>query len=117
MAENFSIITEQDKKHIAYGLCVMGNMAVGATIGSIAGAKTLLGAAAGTVWGLFACPYVAKSIKQRLFSKNGRLSESEFLQVLGAAKRQFPLASKAQLLDLIADARREATRFPSKYQC
>jgi hypothetical protein len=117
MTENFNIITEQDKKHASYGLCVLGNMAVGATFGTMAGGQAIAGAAAATVFGLFACPYVAESIKQRLFSQNGRLSESEFLQVLGAAKRQFPLASKAQLLDLIADARREATRFPSKYQC
>lgn len=117
MEDDFNIITEQDKKHVSYGLCVLGTMAAGATLGSMAGGQTLLGAAGGTVWGLFTCRYVAEPIKQRLFSQNGRLSESEFRQVLAAAKRQFPLATKAQLLDLVANSRVEARRFPSKYQC
>jgi hypothetical protein len=117
MADDFNIITEQDKKHISYGLCVLGTMAVGATFGSIAGGQTLLGAAGGTVWGLFTCKYVTEPIKQKLFGQNARLSESEFKQVLIAAKRQYPHATKAQLLDFIASARLEAKRFPSKYQC
>jgi hypothetical protein len=117
MTDDFNIISEQDKKHMSYGLCVLGTMAVGATLGSMAGGQTLLGAAGGTVWGLFTCKLVAEPLKQRLFSQAGRLSEPEFRQVLVAAKRQFPMASKPQLLDLIAQAKLEAQRFPSRYQC
>lgn len=117
MADNFNIITEQDKKHLSYGLCVLGTMAVGAMFGSMAGGQTLIGAAGGTVFGLFTCRHLAEPIKRKLFSQNGRLSEPEFKQVLVAAKQQFPLATKAQLLDLIANARLEAKRFPSKYRC
>jgi hypothetical protein len=117
MADDFNIITEQDKTHVAYGLCVLGQMAVGATFGSIAGGQTLLGAAGGTVWGLFTCKYLAEPIKSKLFSQRGRLSDNEFKQVLAAAKRQFPLATKAQLLGLIVQARGESARSPGKYQC
>src|SRR5262245_18922501 len=107
MADDFNIITEQDKKHVSYGLCVLGSMSVGAAFGSLGG-QTLLGAVGGTVLGLFTCMYVAEPIKRRLFSQIGRLSDKEFKQVLAAAKRQFPLATKAQLLDLIAIARLES---------
>lgn len=117
MADDFNLITEQDKKHMSYGLCVLGTMAVGATLGSMAGGQTLLGAAGGTAWGLFTCKFVAEPLKQKLFSRNGRLSDAEFKQVLVGAKRQFPHATKGQLLDLIANARLESIRSPSKFQC
>ncbi|HTL45447.1 MAG TPA: hypothetical protein VL262_13980 [Vicinamibacterales bacterium] len=116
MADDFNIITEEDKSHLSYGLCVLGQMAAGATLGSIAGGQTLAGAAAGTVWGLFTCRYLAEPIKRKLFSQNERLSDQEFKQALTAARRQFPLATKAQLLDLIGNARLEASRFPSRYR-
>lgn len=117
MADDFNIITDQDKKHISYGMCVVGTMAVGTTLGSMAGGQTLLGAVGGTVWGLFNCKYVAEPLKRKLFSQHTRLSDQEFAQVLRAARQQFPHASKAQLLDLIASARLEAKRQPGKYQC
>ena len=117
MADDFNIITEQDKTHVAYGLCVLGQMAVGATFGSMAGGQTLLGAAGGTVWGLFTCKYLAEPIKSKLFSQRGRMADAEFRQILAAAKWQFPHATKAQLLDLIVQARVQAARSPGKYQC
>lgn len=117
MADDFNIITEQDKKHMSYGLCVLGTMAVGATFGSMAGGQTLLGAAGGTVWGLFICKHMTDPIKSKLFSQGARMSEHEFKQALSAAHRQFPLATKSQLLDLLASARSEAAKTPAKYQC
>lgn len=117
MSDDFNLVTEQDKKHVSYGLCVLGQMAVGATFGSIAGGQTLAGAAGGTVWGLFTCKYLAEPIKNKLFSQHQRLSEQEFKLVLGAAKRQFPLAKKSDILALIAHARVESARSPAKFQC
>ncbi len=117
MDDDFNVITEQDRTHISYGLCVLGTMAVGATLGSMAGGQTLLGAAGGTIWGLYACRYVTEPIKRKLFSRNERLSEQEYLRVLVGARHQFPHATKAQLRDLIAAARLEAGRVPSQYQC
>lgn len=117
MADDFNIITEQDKTHVAYGLRVLGQMAVGATFGSIAGGQTLLGAAGGTVWGLFTCKYLAEPVKSKLFSQRDRMSDNEFKQLLAVAKRQFPLATKAQLLSLIVKARAASARLPGKYQC
>jgi flagellar motor component MotA len=116
VADDFNIITEEDKSHLSYGLCVLGQMAAGATLGSLAGGQTLAGAAAGTVWGLFTCRYLAEPIKRKLFSRNERLSDQEFTQTLLAAKRQFPLATRAQLLDLIGSARLDANRYPSRYR-
>lgn len=118
MAEDFDVITEQDKKHISYGLFVLGQIAAGATLGSIAVGQTLIGAAGGTVWGLYSCKYLAEPIKRKLFSQNRRLSDHEFKQALSAAKRQFPSATKRDdLLALIAQARAEAAKLPEKYQC
>lgn len=117
MTDDFDVITEQDKSHMAYGLCVLGHMAVGATMGSIAGGQTLLGAAGGTAWGLFNCRYLAEPLKSKLFTQRGRMSESEFKQVLSAAKRQYPQATKTELMGLIVQARNDLARSPGKYQC
>ena len=67
--------------------------------------------------GLFSCKRMATPLKQKLFSQHARLSETEFKQVLASAKQEYPLASKAQLLDLLVRARIEATRSPSKFAC
>jgi hypothetical protein len=115
VAGDFDLITEEDKRHMSYGLCVLGHVAAGATLGSMAGGQTLLGAAGGTVWGLFNCKHLAEPIKRKLFSQRERLSDWEFRQVLAAAKRQFPLASKPQLLGLIAQARVDSYRSPHRF--
>lgn len=115
--DDIRVVTEQDKKHIAYGLCVLSVTGVGATWGAAAGGQVLLGAAGGAVAGLFSCRHLYEPIKRKLFSRHGRLSEEEFRLALIAAQREFPFASKPQLLDLIAGARIEAAREPSKYRC
>ncbi len=51
-ADDFAVLTEQDKRHYAYALCVLGTTATGATFGSLAGGQTLLGAAGGGSVGL-----------------------------------------------------------------
>lgn len=117
MSDDFNLITEQDKTHISYGLCVLGQTAIGATLGSMAGGQTILGAAGGAVWGLFTCKHLAEPIKKRLFSQSGRLNEHEFKLVLLAAKRQFPHATKSQLLGLVSEARVQAANTPRKFQC
>jgi hypothetical protein len=115
--DDIRVVTEQDKEHVAYGLCVLGLAGVGATWGAAAGGQILLGAAGGTVVGLFSCRHLHEPIKRKLFSRNGRLSEEEFRLTLIAAQREFPFASKTRLLDLIAEARIEAAREPSRYRC
>jgi hypothetical protein len=117
MSEDLNVITNDDKRHLAYGLCVLGTMATGATLGSMAGGQTLLGAAGGTVFGLFACKQMSAPIKSKLFSRRQRMSEQEFKQALLGARHQFPNATKAQLLNLLASSRLETTRQPAKYQC
>ena len=117
MADDFSLFTEEDKNHASYALCVLGHMAVGATLGSMAGGQTLLGAGGGTVWGLFNCRYLSQPIKRKLFSQRERLSDWEFRQVLTAAKREFPLATKPQLLGLITQIRLDSYRSPGQFKC
>ncbi len=114
--DDVRVITELDRKHVAYGLCVLGFTGVGASWGA-AGGLVLLGAAGGAVAGLYSCRHLSEPIKRKLFSRTGRLSEDEFRLALIAARREFPFASKPQLLNLIADARIEAARVPSRYRC
>lgn len=117
MSDDLNVLTDEEKKHMSYRLCVLGTGALGATFGSIAGGQTLLGAAGGTVFGLFSCKLVAEPLKRKLFSQNTLLTEPEFKLVLAGAKRQFPFATKLQLLELMANARMESRRAPTKYQC
>lgn len=76
--DDFNVFTDEDKRSVAYGVCALGQVAIGATVGSIAGGQTLLGAAGGAVWGLFTCRYLQEPIKRKLFSENGRLTEYDF---------------------------------------
>jgi hypothetical protein len=117
MPDDFNIFTEEDKQHVAYGACVMGWVAVGATLGSMAGGQTLLGAGGGAVWALFTCKYLQQPIKRKLFSSSTRLTEHEFRQALIAVKSQFPNVSKQGALDILAAARREASKDPRRYVC
>ena len=117
MAEEFNILTAQDKQNVSYGLCVLGQTAIGASLGSLVGGQTLLGAAGGAVWGLFTCKHLAEPIKRKLFSQTGRLTEHEFKQALLAAGQQFPGISKSQALGLLASARIEAVKKPNQYRC
>ncbi len=117
MADDFNIFTEKDKQHAAYGACVIGWVATGATLGSMAGGQTLLGAGGGAVWALFTCRYLQEPIKRKLFSSATRLSEYEFQQALLAVKNQFPGVSKERALDILAAARKEASRYPRRYVC
>lgn len=117
MDDSLELFTEKDKEHAAYGLCVLGWVATGATLGSLAGGQTFLGVAGGAAWGLFTCRYLTEPLKRRLFSYSERLSEDEFRQVFTAAKRQFPFAAKGELLDAIAQSRVEFTRSPTRFRC
>ena len=117
MSDDFNIFTDEDKQHAAYGMCVAGAALTGVAFGRFAGVQGILVlGAAGAAYGLLTCKHIAEPIKRNLFSQNGKLSESEFRQVLAGAKEQFPFATKAQLLDLVATARREAIQSPAKYR-
>lgn len=117
MSENFNILTEEDRLSMAYRMCVLGQVGIGATLGSIAGGQTLLGAAGGAVWGLWTCKYLKEPIKQKLFGSTHAMSELEFRQALAAAKMSNPKVSKNQALEILATARHDASRAPAKYQC
>lgn len=114
--DDFNIFTEDDKRSTAYRLCVMGHMAIGATMGSLAGGQTLLGAAAGTAWGLFTCKALQEPIKKKLFSSAEPLTESELKQALSAVKQEFPFLTKKEALEVIAGARIDAVRNPAQYR-
>jgi len=117
MSDDFNILTEKDKKDVSYGLCVLGQTAIGATLGSMAGGQTLLGATGGAVWGLFTCRHLAEPIKRKLFSQHARLTEHEFKQALLATKRQYPNITKDQALKILSRARVEAAKKSSTFRC
>jgi len=110
------LITENDKQHMAYGLCVLGVAATGAAFGSMAGGQTLLGAAGGAVAGLFMCKSVEKPLKRALFSSNGKMSEREFRTLLVQTRRANPTMNRQQVLDLIAASKLAAAKEPWKYR-
>jgi hypothetical protein len=116
-ADDFNFLTEEDKRHAAYGLCVGTWVASGAIVGSMAGGQTLIGAAGGAVWGMFTCPYLQQPIKRKLFDSAARLTDQEFKTALTAVKRQYPHISKRDALKVLLQVRNQAKQFPSKFRC
>ena len=116
MTDDFTILTEKDKKHVAYGLCVLGTAATGATFGSIAGGQTLPGFLIGGVAGLLMCKTVAKPLKQYLFSSRP-MSETQFQSLASQTQRAYPRLAREQVLDLLAASRLAAMKSPRKYRC
>ena len=115
--DDFSLFVDNDKKHVAYGVCVLGVAASGATFGSLAGGMTLPGAIGGAVMGLFLCKSVEEGLKRQLFGKNIKMSEPEFLNLVQQVKKQFPQLSKRQVLDLLAASRSAGTLNPNMVHC
>jgi len=109
------LISESDKRHIAYTMCVLGTAATGAALGSVAGGQTLLGAAGGAVVGLFMCRSVQTPLKRALFSSN-RMSEREFGALVVQTRRANPTKNRQQVLDIIAASRLASVREPWKYR-
>ncbi len=116
MADDFTILTDRDKKHVAYGLCVLGTAAIGATFGSIAGGQTLPGFLIGGVTGLFMCKTVDKPIKQYLFGSRP-MSEMQFQSLASQTQRAYSRLTREQVLDLLAASRLAAMKSPRKYRC
>ncbi|MBZ9936352.1 hypothetical protein LB518_08605 [Mesorhizobium sp. BR1-1-16] len=115
--DDFEVLTEDDKRHVSYGMCVLGTMAVGATFGSFLGGLTLVGAVGGTVAGLLMCRTIEQPLKRQLFGANTRMSEGDFLNLARQTKRQFSNLSRGQVLDLLAASRIAAARDPGRYRC
>lgn len=114
--DEFHILTEKDKNHIAYGLCVGSFTLTGMAVGGFGGLKgVLVGGAAGFLMGLAACPYLEEPIKRKLFSPTAQLSDEEFLSALRAIRDQEPFISKSEAMDLLAEVRHEIARQPQKY--
>lgn len=115
--DDLELFTDKDKSHMAYGLCVLGTAAAGATFGSMAGGQTLLGAAGGAVVGLFMCSTVERPLKRALFTTGKRMSDSEFRTLYAQVRRSYPNNSKKQVLDMIAASRLAAAKEPARYRC
>jgi hypothetical protein len=114
--DDFTILTEQDKSKAAYGLCVLGVAATGATFGSLVGGQTVLGFVGGGVMGLFLCKWIEQPLKQKLFSAQ-RMTEREFQALAAQTKREYPQLTRNQVLELLAAARRAAIGDPRRYRC
>lgn len=113
--DDFEVLTMDDKRHAAYGLCVLGFMAAGATFGSFAGGQTILGAAGATVVGLFACKGVEEPLRKKLFDSASAMSEAEFIKLVQQTKRAYPGMSKPDVLDLIGTSKSAAIRNPQSF--
>ncbi len=115
---DFNIITEKDKGHVAYAMCVLGTFAAGGAMGSMAspGVGTLVGALGGGAFGLFACKLVEKPLKNRLFSNSSTMmTPVEFSRLANQTARAFPHLTREQVLDLIAESRHAAITTPRKF--
>jgi hypothetical protein len=108
--EDFTIITEDDKRHVAYRLCVLASFAGGATLGSFASpviGTVAVGLAAG-LYGIKACKIVEEPLKERLFNGAARMTPQEFSRLAAQTSRAFPGMGRSQVLDMIARERRDA---------
>ena len=117
MDQDFQILTEQDKKHSAYALCVIGATAAGATFGSVAGGMTIPGALGGAVMGLLMCRVVENPLKRKLFDASARMTPQEFRLLAMQTARTNPKLSRVEVLDLLAAAKVSAARAPNVYRC
>lgn len=117
MDDDFAIFTEQDKRHYAYGLCVLGFTAAGATLGSMAALQTLPGAFGGTVMGLFLCRTIDQPLKRVLFDASVRMRPEEFRQLAEQTARSHPRLSRSEVLDLLGKSRQMAAKTPAQYRC
>lgn len=108
---DFDVITDKDKSHVAYGMCVLGTFAAGGALGSMAspGLGTVIGALGGGVFGLYACKTVEQPLKDRLFSASSTMmTPVEFSRLANQTARAFPHLSREQVLDMIAQSRHAA---------
>jgi hypothetical protein len=117
MDNSFEILSEEDKRHLAYQLCVLGWVAGGATAGSFAGGMTLAGAAGGAAMGLLMCKGVERPLKWKLFSQGSTMSEGEFRRLAVQTSQTYGHLSHQQVLDLLAAARIDAHNYPGRYGC
>lgn len=113
----FVFLTEDDRRHTAYGLCVLGMIGTGAMFGSAAGGQTLPGAAIGAVMGLVMCKAVEAPLKRQLFDVRSNMNDYDFLALARQTRTAYPNMNRRQVLDLLAEARIAAWRQPGRYQC
>jgi hypothetical protein len=115
--ETFEFITEQDKRDVAWGMCVAGSGLTGMALGSVVSpVGTVVVGAAGLAMGLLTCKHVEEPIKRKLFGSGGKLSEQEVTALLQEIRAQRPKLSKREAIRSLAHVRVEVTRHPSKYR-
>ena len=117
MDDSFEILSEDDKRHLAYQLCVLGWVAGGATFGSFAGGMTLAGAAGGAAMGLLMCKGVERPLKWKLFSQGSAMTEPEFRRLAAQTSQTYAQLSRHEVLDLLAAVRLDAQNYPGRYGC
>ena len=115
MQDDIAFLTNDEKRSVAYGLCVLGTAATGATFGSLAGGQTILGAIGGAVVGLVMCTSVQEPLKEKLFSTNTTMSELEFLSLARQIKQTHRNLTRSQVFDVIAAARLDVIRNGPRY--
>jgi hypothetical protein len=112
----FDILTDEDRRHAAYAICVLGMAATGATFGSMAGGQTLLGFLGGAGAGLFMCKTVEGPLKQKLFRSEATMTDREFLSLLRKVKSEYPRLGRSEVLNMLARSKLESAKYPSRYR-
>lgn len=108
--EDFSLITEQDRRDISYAACVAAPTVVGLAYGSAVPLPggAIAGAAYGLMIGLLACKRLSPLVERKLFSKADSLSDAELSGVLIAIRDQTGVENKSDAMYLLTQARAAA---------
>ena len=104
--QDFTVISEQDRRDWSYLACVTGSTGIGMTTGRLLGLKgLLLGAAAGLGYGLYTCRSLREPIKKKLFSNARPLTDQELIHALRAVRLETGVQSKSDAMYLLSAAR------------
>ncbi len=116
MPVNFEFFTDKDKENMSYGACVAGATLVGAGVGRFLGLQGLLaGAGTGLVYGLIICKNLKTPIKNKIFSSNQKLTDTELSHAITVIREQTGVQSKSNALYLLGIARNEFNAQPLKF--
>lgn len=97
MAEEFDLLTADDKASAAYAVCVGGWVAAGLMVGGAAGGVGApAGAVGGAVWAKMTCPAIVRKYKQIIQRK--QMKDGDFSAMMNDFQREYPGKGRKELL-------------------
>jgi hypothetical protein len=104
--DDFTFLTEKDRRQDAYLLCVGGTTLIGlATGAALAVPGMLAGAAEGLAVGLLTCRRLSPVIERKLFSRTESLSDRDLLTVLKVVRDAGGVRTKSEAMYLFSQVR------------